>query len=245
MAGVALVTGGARGIGAATAVLLAERGWDVAVGYRAEAEAAEEVADRCRRAGCRAITVAGDVGLQDDVIGMFALVDDHLGPLNAMVNSAGVVDHKATVADFDVTRLQRMFTVNTVGAFLCAGEAVRRMTASGGGSIVLLSSAASRQGGANRYVDYAASKGAVDVLTRGLALEVAGAGIRVNAVRPGIIDTEIHAAAGDANRAAEAGPTIPLGRVGRPQEVAESIVWLCSDASSYVTGAILDVAGGR
>jgi NAD(P)-dependent dehydrogenase (short-subunit alcohol dehydrogenase family) len=245
MAGVALVTGGARGIGAATAVLLAQRGWDVAVGYRADTDAAEEVADRCRQAGRRAITVAGDVGAEDDVVGMFALVDDHLGPLNAMVNSAGVVDRKATVAEFDVARLQRMFTINTVGAFLCAREAVRRMTAGGGGSIVLVSSAAARQGGANRYVDYAASKGAVDVLTRGLALEVAGAGIRVNAVRPGIIDTEIHAAAGNPNRAAEAGPTIPLGRVGRPQEVAESIVWLCSDASSYVTGAVLDVAGGR
>jgi NAD(P)-dependent dehydrogenase (short-subunit alcohol dehydrogenase family) len=246
--GVAIVTGGSRGIGAATATLLAERGWDVVVGYHREAAQADTVARRARSFGRRAMTVAVDVSSEEAVVEFFSTVDDELGPPSALVNSAGIVDEKARLDQFTGARLQRMFSVNVLGSFLCAREAVRRMsTAHGGtgGAIVNLSSAAARLGSPGEYIDYAASKGAVDTMTIGLAREVATEGIRVNAVRPGLVHTEIHASGGQADRVERLAPLIPMGRGGDAREVAEAIVWLCSDEASYVTGALLDVSGGR
>ncbi len=248
MAGIAIVTGGARGIGAATAVLLAQRGWDLAVGYRSDTGAAQAVVERCVASGRRAVALAGDVASEEDVVRLFGDVDDQLGAVDVLVNSAGIVDTKARVDEFSRARLERMFGVNTIGSFLCAREAIHRMSTrhgGRGGAIVNVSSAASRLGGADQWVDYAASKGAIDVMTVGLAKEVAEEGVRVNAVRPGIIDTDIHASYGNPERVAQSASVIPLGRGGRPEEVAEAIAWLCSEAASYVTGAVVDVAGGR
>jgi NAD(P)-dependent dehydrogenase (short-subunit alcohol dehydrogenase family) len=245
---VAVVTGASRGIGAATAVLMAEHGWDLCVGYRVDAEAAERVVERCRATGVRAIAVAVDVSHDIDVIGLFEAVDASLGCVGALVNAAGVVDRKARVAEMTFERLNRMFAVNVVGSFLCAREAIRRMSTregGAGGSIVNVSSAASRLGSPGEYVDYAASKGAVDTMTLGLARELADEGIRVNAVRPGLINTGIHASGGQPDRMRRLAPTIPMQRVGEPIEVASAINWLCSEEASYVTGALLDVSGGR
>lgn len=242
---VALVTGAARGIGAATARLLAESGHAVAVGYHADRAAAEEVVAGLAGPG---IAVGGDVGSEDDVVRMFAEVDDRLGPIRALVNNAGVLEGGGRVERIDGARLRRVLDANVVGPFLCSREAVRRMsTAHGGagGAIVNVSSAASRLGSAGEYVDYAASKGALDTLTTGLSLEVAAEGIRVNAVRPGFIETGIHARGGDPDRLARLTPAIPLGRPGRPSEVAEAVLWLLSDRASYVTGSFIDIAGGR
>jgi len=242
------VTGGSRGIGAATAVLMAARGFDVGIGYRSDVAAAEAVAARCRAAGARAITVAADVAREADVVSLFEQVDASLGYPDALVNSAGVVDRQARVDEMAYERLQRMFAVNVVGSFLCAREAVRRMSrlhGGHGGAIVNLSSAASRLGSPGEYVDYAASKAAIDTMTLGLAREVAGEGIRVNAVRPGLVDTDIHARGGQPDRAWRLAPMIPMGRPGEAGEVAQAIVWLCSHEASYVTGALLDVSGGR
>jgi len=244
---VAVVTGASRGIGAATAVVLGQRGWTVCVGYRTDAEAARRVVQECEKAGAMARAAPVDVGSSESVAEFFVTADG-LGPIRAFVNNAGIVDERCRVDEMTEPRLQRMFTVNTVGAFLCAGEAVRRMSTrhgGAGGSIVNVSSAASRLGSPGQYVDYAASKGAIDTMTLGLAREVAEEGIRVNAVRPGLIDTEIHASGGEPDRVRRLEHEIPMRRGGRPEEVAATIAWLCSDEASYVTGAVLDVSGGR
>ncbi|ONH26114.1 SDR family oxidoreductase [Pseudofrankia asymbiotica] len=246
--GVAVVTGGGRGIGAVTAVELARHGWDVCLSYRADESAAAEVLAACEAAGARAVAVRADVASADDVTALFAAAD-RLGPLTVLVNNAGIVDRRARVDEVTVERLERMLAVNVVGAFLCAGAAVRRMSTRHGGSggaIVNVSSIAARLGSPGEYVDYAASKGAVDTMTIGLAKEVAAEGIRVNAVRPGIIDTEIHASGGQPDRAAEVGAMAPVGRAGTAAEVAAAILWLClPETSSYVVGTLLDIAGGR
>jgi NAD(P)-dependent dehydrogenase (short-subunit alcohol dehydrogenase family) len=248
---VALVTGGSRGIGAATSLLLAEAGWNVCLTYRADRSAAETVADQCARLGVTALAVPADVASEGDVDTLFAELSARWpepGALDVLVNNAGIVAPLARVEDMDAERLSRMFAVNVVGSFLCAGRAVRLMsTAKGGrgGVIVNVSSAASRLGSPGLYVDYAASKGAIDTMTLGLAKEVAEEGIRVVAVRPGIIDTDIHASGGQPDRPERVKGQIPMQRIGRPEEVAATIAWLCSDAASYVTGALLDVSGGR
>lgn len=244
---VAIVTGGSRGIGRAVALLLAERGYAVCLSYVSDAAAAQGVVDAIAAKGGRALAVKGDVGNEADVIALFKAADG-LGRLAALVNNAGVVDVKSDVADMSVARLQRMMTTNVVGSFLCAREAVRRMSikrGGAGGAIVNLSSVAARLGGPAQFVDYAASKGAIDSLTIGLSREVAADGIRVNAVAPGIIATEIHASGGEPDRVERLGPGVPMKRAGTAEEVAAPIVWLLSDEASYTTGAILDIGGGR
>ncbi len=247
-----LVTGGGRGIGAATARLAAAQGWDVAINYARDEAAAEAVADAVRALGRRALTLCADVADEGQVRAMFATLDRHaeegVGPLSGLVNNAGIVDVAARVDEMTGARLQRMFAVNVFGTMVCAREAVRRMSSrhgGAGGAIVNLSSAASRLGSPGQYVDYAAAKGAVDSFTLGLAREVAAEGVRVNAVRPGVIDTEIHASGGQPERATRLAPTLPMQRAGTAEEVAQAIVWLLSPAASYTTGALLDVSGGR
>lgn len=245
---VVLVTGGGRGIGAATALLAARHGWAVAVNYASNAAAAEAVVQQIRAAGGRAVALQADVAHEDQIVRLFQQVDAQLGPLTALVNNAGVVDVAARVDGMATARLARMFNVNVIGSFLCAREAVKRMSTrygGAGGSIVNLSSAAARIGSPGQYVDYASAKAAVDTFTLGLAKEVATEGIRVNAVRPGIIDTEIHASGGLPNRARDVAPQVPMQRPGSAQEVAQAVWWLVSDASSYTTGSLIDVAGGR
>jgi NAD(P)-dependent dehydrogenase (short-subunit alcohol dehydrogenase family) len=243
-----LITGGSRGIGRATARLLGARGWSVGVNYARNLAAAQETVAEVERAGGQALAIAGDVASEADVLAMFDAVQQKFGRLDALVNNAGIVAPSSQLADMDVARLKRIFDVNVLGAYLCAREAARRLSTTRGGAggvIVNISSAASRLGSPNEYVDYAGSKGAVDTMTIGLAKELGPQGVRVNAVRPGLIDTEIHASGGKPERAAQLGATAPLGRAGHADEVAESIVWLLSDAASYVTGALLDVSGGR
>ena len=244
---VALVTGGSRGIGASAAVALAGAGWDVCIGYQHDADAAAEVVERCAALGRAATAVRGDVAAESDVMALFAAADD-LGPLSVLVNNAGIAAAKARVDEVTAERVERLVAVNAVGAFLCAREAVRRMSTRRGGAggvIVNVSSAAARLGSPGEYVDYAATKGFVDTLTIGLAREVGAEGVRVNAVRPGLIETDIHAAGGRPDRVEQLAHTVPMQRGGTAVEVAEVIVWLCSDAASYVTGAIVDVSGGR
>jgi NAD(P)-dependent dehydrogenase (short-subunit alcohol dehydrogenase family) len=245
---IALVTGGSRGIGAATCLLAARAGYDVAVNYSSNAAAAESVAAQVRAEGRRAIAVRGDVAQEADVVALFQAVDAQLGRLTALVNNAGVVDMPATVDTLSFARLRRMLDINVIGSILCAREALLRMLPKHGGSggvIVNLSSAAARIGSPGQYVDYAAAKGAIDTFTKGLALEVAAQGVRVNAVRPGIIDTDIHASGGLPDRVAQVSPQVPMKRPGSAEEVAQAIVWLMSDASSYTTGSVVDVTGGR
>ncbi len=245
---VALITGGSRGIGAATAVLAASQGWAVAVNYLANQAAAEALVQQIRAQGGQAIAVQGDVAHEEQVLAMFAAVDAQLGRLTALVNNAGVVDVTARVDEMGVARLRRMFETNVIGAIVCAREAVRRMSTrhgGTGGSIVNVSSAASRLGSAHQYVDYAASKGAIDSFTIGLAREVAAEGIRVNAVRPGLIETEIHASGGLPDRVQDLAHQVPMQRGGTADEVAQAIVWLMSDASPYTTMSLLDVSGAR
>jgi NAD(P)-dependent dehydrogenase (short-subunit alcohol dehydrogenase family) len=247
-AGVMIVTGGGRGIGAATARLAARRGYSVCVNYLSDRAAAEGVAQEIRGDGGRAVAVPGDVAAEPDVLRLFAECDRSLGPLTALVNNAGVVLSQSRVEAMDAARLQRMFATNVIGAFLCAREAIRRMSkkhGGKGGAIVNLSSGASRLGSPGEYVDYAASKGAIDTMTIGLAKELAEDGIRVNCVRPGFVHTEIHAAGGEPNRIERLRDSIPMKRGGEPEEVARAILWLLSDEASYSTGAILDVTGGR
>ena len=248
MSKVLLITGGSRGIGAATALLAAQQGYGVAVNYTANSLAADEVVRLIRAAGGTAITVQADVALEADVLAMFKKVDAKLGRLTALVNNAGVVDHPSRVDAMRLERLQRMFAINVFGSFMCAREAVKRMSTryeGEGGCIVNVSSAAAKLGAPGQYVDYAAAKAAIDTFTIGLAKEVALEGIRVNAVRPGIIDTDIHASGGLPNRAKDVAPLVPMQRAGTAQEVAEAIVRLLGDTSSYTTGAIIDVTGGR
>jgi NAD(P)-dependent dehydrogenase (short-subunit alcohol dehydrogenase family) len=245
---VLLVTGGGRGIGAATALLAAEQGWTVAVNYTANSLAADEVVRQIRAAGGQAISVKADVADETQVLRMFEHIDAKLGRLSGLVNNAGVVDVAARVDEMSVARWKRMFDVNVIGSLICAREAVRRMSTrhgGEGGSIVNVSSAAARLGSPSQYVDYAAAKGAIDAFTIGLSKEVAAEGIRVNAVRPGLIDTEIHASGGLPNRVKDLQHLVPAQRGGTAEEVAQAIVWLLSDAASYTTMSFLDVSGGR
>jgi NAD(P)-dependent dehydrogenase (short-subunit alcohol dehydrogenase family) len=246
--GVVVVTGASRGIGAEVARQAAAAGHDVALTFRRRGDQARAVADECRRIGVQALVVRADVSVERDVEELFLRVDDALGPVSALVNNAGIVEPQMRVEAMSAERLERVFRVNVIGSFLCAREAVRRMsTATGGigGMIVNLSSAASRLGSPHEYVDYASSKGAIDTFTLGLAKEVAADGIRVNAVRPGPIDTEIHGSGGEPERIARIASSIPLGRGGEVHEVAAAVLWLISDEASYESGALLDVAGGR
>jgi NAD(P)-dependent dehydrogenase (short-subunit alcohol dehydrogenase family) len=248
MQAVVLITGGSRGIGAATALAAAQAGYAVAVNYKANSLAADEVVRQIRAMGGTAITVRADVALEEEVMAMFAKVDAKLGTLSALVNNAGVVDRASRVDAMDVARLKRMFDTNVLGSIVCAREAVLRMSTrhgGAGGAIVNVSSVASRMGGSGQYVDYAATKGAIDTFTLGLAKEVAQEGIRVNAVRPGIIDTDIHASGGQPDRARQLAAQVPMQRPGTAAEVARAIVWLMGDGASYTTGTLLDVAGGR
>ena len=241
---IALVTGGSRGIGARTAVTLARQGWDVAISYRERADVAEDVVDECRGQGRRAVAVRADIASAADIAGLFTKVDRELEAITGLVNNAGIVPTGGVVADYTPDRLEKLFAINVTGAFLAAREAVQRMSTSRGGSggvIVNMSSRAAVLGGSGEYVDYAASKAALDALTIGLAREVAEQGIRVVGVRPGLIATEIHAP----GRLERLGSSPPLGRPGDPQEVANAVAWLISDEASYVTGATLDVSGGR
>jgi len=243
-----LITGASRGIGRAAALLACARGWSVGVNYLHDEDSAHEVVEAIARAGGKAVALRGDVADEDDVVAMFEGATRALGPLRGVVVNAGIVAPTSRLVDMSAERMRRVFEVNVIGAYLTAREAARRMSRSlggAGGSMVFISSAAARLGSPGLYVDYAGSKGAIDTLTVGLAKELALEGVRVNAIRPGLIDTEIHASGGEPDRAFKLGATAPLGRPGRPEEVAEAIVWMLSDAASYVTGAILDVAGGR
>ena len=245
---VLLVTGGSRGIGAATALLAARQGWAVAVNYTANSLAADEVVRQIRAQGGRAMAVQADVADEAQVLRMFEYIDAKFGRMTGLVNNAGVVDVTARVDEMSVARWKRMFDINVIGSLICAREAVRRMSTrhgGEGGSIVNLSSAAARLGAPGQYVDYAAAKGAIDAFTVGLAKEVAAEGIRVNAVRPGLIDTDIHASGGLPNRVKDLQHLVPAQRGGTADEVAQAIVWLLSDAASYTTMNFLDVSGGR
>ena len=245
---VLLVTGGSRGIGAATALLAARKGYAVAVNYARDAQAADRVVHAISEAGGRALAVQADVADEEQVLRMFAQVDAKLGRLDALVNNAGVVDRSERVDEMSFARLKRMFDINVIGSFLCAREAVKRMSTrhgGRGGAIVNVSSAASRLGSPGQYVDYAAAKGAIDVMTLGLAKEVGAEGIRVNAVRPGLIETGIHASGGLPNRVRELAHLVPMQRGGTADEVAQAIVWLLSPEASYTTMSLVDVSGGR
>ena|GEM_PF-105915 len=245
--GVAIVTGGSRGIGRATAIAAAERGFRVVVGYASNQKAADEVVARIEANRGRAIAVRCDVGEERDILALFKAADQ-FGTLSALVNCAGIVGATSRLESMSADRIQRMMAVNVTGSMLCAREAVKRMSTRHGGRggvIVNLSSVAAKLGSPNTYVDYAASKGAIDSFTVGLGNEVAGEGIRVAAIRPGLIDTEIHASGGQPDRAHRLAHTVPMQRVGTAEEVANAIVWLMSDEASYVTSAILDVSGGR
>lgn len=244
---VAVITGGSRGIGRATALLAAKRGWRVLIGYASNAEAAQEVVSAITSAGCEAMATRCDVASEADILGLFKAADG-FGELGALVNNAGVVDVSARVEDMSAARIARIMTVNVTGSMLCAREAVKRMSTRHGGKggvIVNLSSVAAKLGSPNTYVDYAASKAAIDTFTLGLGYEVAAEGIRVTAVRPGLIDTDIHASGGEPDRAFRLAKNVPMQRVGTADEIANAIVWLMSDEASYVTSSILDVSGGR
>jgi NAD(P)-dependent dehydrogenase (short-subunit alcohol dehydrogenase family) len=245
---VVIITGASRGIGAATARLAASRGYLVGVNYRLNKAAADSVVSSITSAGGRAMAVQADIAIEAEVVRLFETCDRELGKLTGLVNNAGILEKQMRVEVMDASRLQRVFATNVTGAFMCAREAVRRMSTKHGGTggaIVNVSSAASRIGGAEEYVDYAASKGAIDTLTIGLAKEVATEGIRVNAVRPGVIRTEIHASGGEPGRVDRVKASVPMQRGGEAGEVAAAIVWLLSDEASYTTGAFLEVSGGR
>lgn len=243
-----LVTGGSRGIGAATARAAADEGYAVCISFLKNEQAAKAVVKQIIDAGGRAIAVRADVSIESEVCNLFKKVDAELGTLSALVNNAGILEQHMRLDAMDAARLMRVFNTNIVGSFLCAREAIKRMSTSyggKGGAIVNLSSAASRLGSPNEYIDYAASKGAIDTMTLGLAKEVAGEGIRVNAVRPGVIYTDIHASGGEPDRVDRVKSLVPMQRGGYPEEVAKAILWLLSDQSSYSTGALLDISGGR
>ncbi|GAA3091945.1 SDR family oxidoreductase [Rhizobium viscosum] len=245
---VLLVTGGSRGIGAAACLVAARHGWRVAVNYALNEAAANAVVSEIKKAGGDAIAIKGDVGNSADIVSMFEAVDKHFGRLDGLVNNAGIVDNTARVDEMSADRLERMMRINVTGSILCAGEAVRRMSSRHGGHggvIVNISSMAAVIGGSTQYVDYAASKAAIDTFTIGLSREVAAEGIRVNAIRPGIIETDIHASGGQPDRPKEMASSIPMKRAGQAEEVADAIVYLLSPSASYITGAILNVSGGR
>ncbi len=243
-----IVTGGSRGIGAATAYLAAQRGYAVGVNYIHNHEAATKIVNDIKNLGGKAIAIAADISLEADAINLFNQVDEQLGKVTALVNNAGILEQQMRVENMDAARLNRIFAVNVTGLFLCAREAIKRMSTKHGGAggvIVNLSSAAARLGSPGEYVDYAASKGAVDTMTIGLAQEVANEGIRVNGVRPGFIDTDIHAGGGEPNRLERIKNSIPMKRGGQAVEVARAILWLLSSEASYTTGSFIDVAGGK
>ena len=245
---VLLVTGGSRGIGAATVRLAAERGYDVCIAYRTNTDAAQRTVDDARRSGARATAIQADIAREDEVVRLFESCDAQLGRLSALVNNAAILETQTRLDGIDASRLARVFGTNVFGAFLCAREAVRRMSTrygGDGGAIVNVSSGASRLGSPGEYIDYAATKGALDTMTLGLAREVATEGIRVNAVLAGHIYTELHASGGEPNRVERVKSQVPMGRGGRPEEVARAILWLLSAEASYTTGALLDVAGGK
>ena len=245
---VIVITGGSRGIGAATALLAAEQGFRICINYQADEEAAHNVLEQVRALGAQAIAVRADVSNEDEVIGLFQRVDNELGRVTALVNNAGTVGHKSRVDEMSEFRILKILKTNVLAPILCAKHAILRMSpkhGGQGGSIVNVSSVASRLGSPNEYVDYAASKGALDSFTIGLSKEVAGEGIRVNAVRPGYIYTDFHALSGDPDRVSKLESGIPMARGGRPDEVAEAIVWLLSDKASYATGTFVDLGGGR
>ena len=245
---VLVVTGGSRGIGAAIVRLACQRGWAAGFSYRTRRDAADALVAEVTAAGGRALAVQADVAEEADVLRLFQAIETRLGPVRGLVNNAGMLARQMPVADMDAARLRRVFDANVVGSFLCAREAVRRMSTARGGSggaIVNLSSRAARLGAANEYVDYAAAKAAVDTLTLGLAREVAAEGIRVNAVAPGLIDTAIHADGGEPGRVARLAGSVPMRRGGQAEEVARAVLWLLSEEASYTTGAVLEVSGGR
>jgi NAD(P)-dependent dehydrogenase (short-subunit alcohol dehydrogenase family) len=243
-----LITGGSRGIGAAVAIIAAQRGYAVAVNYASNEKAAAQVVEQITKAGGEAFAIQGNVAVENDILRMFAAVNARWGRLDALINNAGIVAVKSRVDEMSVERLQKMFITNVIGSFVCAREAIKLMSKKyhgNGGVIVNLSSAAARLGSPAEYVDYASSKGAIDTMTIGLSKELAAEGIRVNAVRPGLIDTEIHASGGEPNRVERFLSMIPMQRGGTAEEVANTVMWLAGDEASYVTGALIDVGGGR
>ena len=245
---VLIVTGGSRGIGAATARIAGRRGYAVCVNFLKNKVAAKQIVDKINADGGQAIAVGADISKEEEVLELFSTVDDRLGKISALVNNAGILESQMRIEDMDSKRLNRVFLTNITGSILCAREAVKRMSiknGGNGGTIVNLSSAAARLGSPGEYIDYAASKGAIDTFTRGLAQEVAEEAIRVNAVRPGVIETDIHASGGEPGRVERIKDTIPLKRGGKPEEVARAIMWLLSSESSYTTGSLLEVSGGR
>ena len=245
---VLIITGASRGIGAATARIAGRSGYVVCVNYLKNKAAAKQIVEEIKADGGRALAVGADISREEEVVKLFCTVDDKLGKISALVNNAGILETQMRIEDMNAARLNRVFLTNITGSFLCAREAVKRMSTKNGGkggAIVNVSSAAARLGSAGEYVDYAASKGAVDTFTRGLAQEVAGEGIRVNAVRPGVIDTDIHASGGEPGRVERVKASIPMKRGGSAEEVAKAIMWLLSSESSYTTGSLLEVSGGR
>ena len=245
---VLIITGASRGIGAATARIAGRSGYVVCVNYLKNKAAAKQIVEEIKADGGRALAVGADISREDEVVKLFRTVDDKLGKISALVNNAGILETQMRIEDMNAARLNRVFLTNITGSFLCAREAVKRMSTKNGGkggAIVNVSSAAARLGSAGEYVDYAASKGAVDTFTRGLAQEVAEEGIRVNAVRPGVIDTDIHASGGEPGRVERVKASIPMKRGGSAEEVAKAIMWLLSSESSYTTGSLLEVSGGR
>jgi NAD(P)-dependent dehydrogenase (short-subunit alcohol dehydrogenase family) len=245
---VMVITGASRGIGAATARLAAQRGYAVCINYRRNAAAATTLARTLADTGALVMTAAADVGVEAEVQGLFTRVDRELGRITALINNAGMLEPQTAVAQMSVERIERVFKTNVIGSFLCAREAIKRMSnrnGGAGGCIVNVSSMAARLGAPHEYVDYAAAKGAIDSFTIGLAKEVAAEGIRVNAVRPGLIHTDMHASGGEPGRIARLQNSVPMQRGGQPEEVAEAILWLASEQASYTTGTFIDVSGGR